>query len=901
MAITVSELIGLVTIRGAEEGIAKLTGVGAASDSAGGKLGLFAGGAALVTAGALALIGAKASEMAGNFQQGINRLKTGGGDIQDSFNSLGNAIKQIAVASGVVTGPLILAMYQIVSANQRGAQAYATLGAAAQGAQIEQANVVDVVKILTTLQTNWGVTTYTATQYMNGLIKAVSQGKLTLEQLSTAMSPILPIAAQMGISFKDVAAAMSVQTNAGLDANRAATGLQAVFVSIEKPTKAASKAMIEFGVNSVDVANMMKTSMPAAFQMLIDAALKVGPVGSVAFNRAMMDMIGGGTRTAKTIDALTQHMKDWTSGVAAIGDVMKLRSKDVDGWALAQSGLNIQLDRAKAAFEVLGITVGQKLLPFLTNLLSLITPIIAGFTTWISSSNGLQRILSMVGDAFQAVFNPIKLVQQAAKPLLDTFDRATAILGSVKQAMQPLTDTFDRAKAILQGTGQVAKPLLDTFDRATAILPPLAGHVKTVQAAFQPLIPILAGVGAILIAVLVPAVWSLAAGVIAATWPLLAIGAAVAGLVAIFMHFYETNAGFKQFILGLVAGARTIIADFVPALKEMGNWFQTRIMPILQQIGSFLVSTFAPVWTQLVSVWNTSILPSLKQLWAALQPLAPVFVAIGGIILGVVVVALGIFVGVIGGVLKALSGLLQGVATVLGGMVQWFTGAVQIISGIIRFFVDLATGNFKNLGKDLGSIWSGIVNMFFGVWNVIKGIFQGAWGAISGFVSGLVEGVIGFFGHLKDTLVGHSIIPDIVNGILTWFGQLPGKLFSLAVQMIQGLINGIWSMAGNFANALGSMVHNAVGNIPGLGGILSGLHILGYEQGGPVLQTGLAMVHRGEYVIPAGGFPAGRMPATAPGGTSAQPIILQINGYTFARLLMPAIVANIRNSVGVSL
>src|SRR6266851_4859204 len=142
--ILASQLVGIVRITGAEEGTAKLLGVGAASDSAGKKLALLGVGGTLVAAAGLAVLGAKATQMAGDSQQGINRLITGGGDAQDTFTALGDHIKAVSTMSGILTGPLINAMYQIVSANQRGAQAYSTLAAAAQGAQIEQANVVDV-------------------------------------------------------------------------------------------------------------------------------------------------------------------------------------------------------------------------------------------------------------------------------------------------------------------------------------------------------------------------------------------------------------------------------------------------------------------------------------------------------------------------------------------------------------------------------------------------------------------------------------------------------------------------------------------------------------------------------------------------------------------------------------
>lgn len=394
--ISATELLGIVAIRGADEGALKLLRVGAAADSAGAQLGALAvGGAVLAGAGLIAL-GAAAVKMDADLQQGINRLKTGGGDIQDTFASLRGSIQSVALMSGVLTGPLTDSMYLIVSAGERGAQALATEAAAAQGAQIEMANVADVTKVLTTLQTNWGLKTYSATQYMDGLISVVSHGKITLEDLSTKMSAILPIAAEFGISFKDIASAMSVQTNAGLDAAKSATGLQSVMVNLENPTAKASKAMKEFGVDGTAVADEMKVSLPGAFQMLIDAALKVGPMGSVPFNQAMADMVGGGTRTTKTIDALDQHMNAWRDDIKQANAAMGDTSKNVAGWDTAQSNLNVQIERGQAFLQVLGQNIGELLLPYVSQLLADVLPLGEGFAAWATSTQGLAGYINQL-------------------------------------------------------------------------------------------------------------------------------------------------------------------------------------------------------------------------------------------------------------------------------------------------------------------------------------------------------------------------------------------------------------------------------------------------------------------------------------------------------------------------
>src|SRR6266704_5917807 len=222
--------------------------------------------------------------------------------------------------------------------------------------------------------------------------------------------------------------------------------------------------------------------------------------------------------------------------------------------------------------------------------------------------------------------------------------RLDDIKQSIGDALMPVL------AALLQKIG----PIVDAFSQWVA-----SGHaVSDVIAAFNAhasvLISILVGIGAVLFGGLLAAVWSLAAGVIAATWPFLAIGAAIAGVTAIFLHFYQTNAGFKTFIDMVVSGlkqaASFVMANFIPAMQQIGAFLRNNVLPILQQVGSFLVSTFKPVWDQLVQTWKNNLLPALQMLWQGLQPLAPLLQIIGMVIGATVVIAFGVLVGIITGV-----------------------------------------------------------------------------------------------------------------------------------------------------------------------------------------------------------------------------------------------------------
>ena len=839
MSIVASQLIGRVAIEGAAASEGQLFGVGAAADATEARFrSLAVIGSGLLVAGLIA-VGVISTKMAADFQQAVNRLRTGAGDTQDSFASLSSGILKVSVATGVMTGPLTQAMYLVLSSGQRGAEAMNTLQVAAEGATIEQAKVVDVANVLSGVMTNYGTKVYGATQYMNGLISAVSHGKITLQDLSVAMGPIDPIAQHLGISFADVAAAMTTQTNAMIPAARAATGLRFMMSALENPTHKASAEMTKLGLDSVAVANEMKVSLPGALQMIAQAALKVGPEGSVPFNRAVGDMVGG-IRGLSAFMALTgTHMKDFIANSKSVTDAMRAGNNQVNGWALAQTNFNVIMDKAKASIAAAAIGLGLVLLPALGHIVSLIPQVVTYFSDFAQHANVL--------------------------------------------------------------------------------------------------VPILAGIGAVIAAVLVPAVWALAAGMIAATWPVLAIGAAVAGLVAIFMHFYQTNAGFKAFIDNLASGfqqvAGFVIANFIPAMQQIGTFLKNNVLPILQQIGAFLVSTFAPVWKQLVDLWNAELLPLFKQLWSAIQPLLPVLEALGGIVLAVVVVALGLLVGVIVGLVKGFSYALSGIVQVVGGIIHTFTGLVQIISGIMTLLYDIITGNWGKIGDDLKRIGQGIVNTVQGVWEIITGIVKTAWGLISGFIGGLVQGVIGFFQHLASVLVGHSIIPDMINAIVQWFIGLPGRAMSavggllgalagffgnlarqawqwganILSQLAGGIIGNIWNALGNAMSQVGTFISSHLPHSQAKLGPLRDLALQGSlipEQIAAGMVSGIPKVQASlNLMLRPVAFSPGLIGATASAGSGSGRQDLHVHVYLdkarISRELMPDIVQNIRTATGV--
>jgi TP901 family phage tail tape measure protein len=421
------------------------------------------------------------------------------------------------------------------------------------------------------------------------------------------------------------------------------------------------------------------------------------------------------------------------------------------------------------------------------------------------------------------------------------------------------------------------------------------------------------------------------------------LGSVVAPILVHFGQWLVSSGALRDAVVGIVVGVGLFVQGLTLLSNGLANvitFFSTGgsnakgLWSILVGIGSFLTSTFKPVWDQLVSTFQSQLLPAWDGLVKAIQPVLPA--------LGLVAVIIGgVLVGAIGGLLSMLGGLLKGVIQIFGGVVQIVSGAIQTVLGIFQFFTDLTHGNFSKLGADLGAIWQGVAMMFEGIWNIIAGLFSAFTAILVGFVSGFITSIVGYFKYLYDILIGHSIIPDMINGIVSWFQQLPGRAVAFVVDMatklrdkFMGLVNDAPKWASDMINGFIDRIRSLIGNVGQVasdvaGQIRSFLHFSVPDVGpladadewmedfGDLLTRGLnaqvgkisgASVNVAAAISPSylpqgtqvhsASQAAQMMSGGASGGGQQQAVII-MDGHVVGRLLMPHIVGNIRLHTGV--
>ena len=103
------------------------------------------------------------------------------------------------------------------------------------------------------------------------LMQAVKDGKAEADAFAGTLGRVVPIAAQMGISFEEVAANMATFTRLGVSAEEAATGLRGVMVQLLSPSAEAKELLAGVGISFAELRAEVKDKGLLA---VLDALLK---------------------------------------------------------------------------------------------------------------------------------------------------------------------------------------------------------------------------------------------------------------------------------------------------------------------------------------------------------------------------------------------------------------------------------------------------------------------------------------------------------------------------------------------------------------------------------------------------------------------------------------------------
>lgn len=190
--------------------------------------------------------------------------------------------------------------------------------------------------------------------------------------------------------------------------------------------------------------------------------------------------------------------------------------------------------------------------------------------------------------------------------------------------------------------------------------------------------------------------------------PFFWIAVAIGALVAAFVLAYKKSETFRKFVNDLWEKLKEFGAGLketvIAKIQELSEWFSTKIVPLLKEIGG-----------NLEDLWNN-----------VLQPVASYLLSVFG----------KAFV-------STFEYVKENVGDVIGFLQTQIENILQIFNGVIEFLTGLFT-------RDCEKAWEGICDIFSGIAGSIKSIFKGALNVVIDVINGLISGVNGIATNVSD-------------------------------------------------------------------------------------------------------------------------------------------------------
>lgn len=596
---------------------------------------------------------------------------------------------------------------------------------------------------------------------------AANKSSLGMNDFGVAMQYAGAPAATLGVSIEQLATAMAIMKNNGIEASTIGTSLRSVFSRLSEPPKPAAEAIAELGLQVKDASGNFLGLQPI-IEQLRGKILNLSNTEQVAYAKALAgeEAYSGLLALVKTApedyQALQAAMDNATGSSQAQFEVMKGTLKN-------------SIDGMLGSLESLAINFGSVLTPQI----KAITDAIGGLADMINTISPETKLLignilmgTVAFTGFMLATGKVISIGGGIVKLYGDIGRA-AMGGSIHNkalqfavlntanAYKTLKDTVIALKTTQNGNSlpvftNISTKIKSEYDKIRALK---WADITTAIVNAMPKNPI-----SFIKTAVITRLQKIRTSAILAT----------ESLSRMYRTFYMSRA-MESFAGGIGRATKSIFglvkASFAFALSPLGialiaiagaayliykNW---------DMVGPYFISLWKRIETALIGAWNKikpawdglmNVIPKLKiAISPALVALDNIFtMAINGQgafepLIAVLQIVASIFGGALVGAFIVAANVLVGtVVAAINVAAAIITGFLGVLEGIITFLTGVFTGNWE-------MAWQGIVKIFDSVFSAIKGIADGILGGVKETINGIIKSI----NSIQFT------VPDIVPGI----------------------------------------------------------------------------------------------------------------------------------------
>ncbi|MCR1953006.1 phage tail tape measure protein [Clostridium sp. DSM 100503] len=399
------------------------------------------GGALAAAAGSAAIgLGTVATKAAMDFEAQMSNVATLlDGDVNKRIEELGDTVKKLSLDTGTSTDLLTDGLYQVISAFGDTADSMGILETASKGAKAGNATVTDSVNLLAAVTKGYGDTSAEAAQKASDLaFLTVKLGQTSFPELASSMGKVIPLASTMKVSQEELFGAMATLTGVTGNTAEVSTQLRATIQGMLQPTTAMSGKIKELGYENGQ-AMIESLGLQGTLDKLKES---VGGneiafselFGSVEAKNAVLALTGA---QAENFTEKTNAMKE---AVGATDEAFKRQTDNVKS----------NFAKLKNTFDVMMISLGERFLPVLNNILK-----------WVDSKMPIiQTILESVFDAIGVAVEGISFVISSVFNGMNT--DFSGLFNTIKSLWETYgVPTFEAFSSVFQTVYDNAQPIIE--------------------------------------------------------------------------------------------------------------------------------------------------------------------------------------------------------------------------------------------------------------------------------------------------------------------------------------------------------------------------------------------------------------------------------------------------------
>ena len=413
-----------------------------------GPVGLFlsrlgpAGIAAGVAVGGLTLGLTKATRAALEFNLTLSRIVGLVGVARGEVEDLSAAA--LGMAGRVGKGPqeLAEALFFVTSAGLRGAAATETLEAAARAATAGLGETKTVADIVTSALNAYGTEALSAGDATGILVATIREGKAEPEAIAGSLGRVIPIAAELGVEFHELGAAVAAMTRLGFSAELSVTALLGVLQKILKPAKQGVEALDEVGLSLDQVRESLAEKGLLATLRLLQDALADNERGVAAFFEDVQGLNG--------VLALVGKSAAAADGIFARMAQAGVKDLDTAFAAAAEEGA-VKLKMAQAELDAQWVRLGTHTAPLAAGAIDLFSAALRGLSDAFedvgrrASEPAVETVFRRLLDVFRPeIPEPPGVTIDLRASAMETEDREA---GEAIRAAEKAADAAEQATA----------------------------------------------------------------------------------------------------------------------------------------------------------------------------------------------------------------------------------------------------------------------------------------------------------------------------------------------------------------------------------------------------------------------------------------------------------------------